>query len=95
MKFKAVDSHSPDNITTQLPQESGPVNPKSQQPPTSQNNLPLEDAPVHAGNPWPRAGKMSGNLFEIRKDWQKQNPKTLTSQYPVQLQQSQRDVDGD
>ena len=55
----------------QLPQESAPVNPESQQPTTSENNLPpLEDAPsCHAGTPWPRAGKMSGNLFKIRKDW--------------------------
>ena len=37
---------------------------------TSKNNpLPLENMPVHAGNPWPEAGKMSGNLFESRKDW--------------------------
>ena len=31
--------------------------------------LPLEDTPIHTGTPWPKAGKMSGNLFEIRKDW--------------------------
>ena len=38
--------------------------------PTSQNNPPpLEDASVHAGTPWPKAGKMLGNLFKIRKDW--------------------------
>ena len=29
----------------------------------------LEDAPIHAGTPWPEAGKMLGNLFETRKDW--------------------------
>ena len=53
-----------------LPQESAPVDPGSQQPPTSENKLqPLEDAPVHAGTPWPKAGKMSGNPFKIRKDW--------------------------
>ena len=58
------------NITAQLPQESAPVNPESQQPPTSENNPPpLEDDPVHAGTPWPIAGKMSSNLFKIRKDW--------------------------
>ena len=69
-KFKAVDSLNSANITVQLPQESAPVNPESQQPLTSENNTPqLEDAPVHAGTPWPRAGKMSDNLFEIRKDW--------------------------
>ena len=30
---------------------------------------PLEDAPVHENTPWPSAGKISGNLFEERKDW--------------------------
>ena len=30
---------------------------------------PIEDAPIHAGTLWPKAGKMSGNLFETRKDW--------------------------
>ena len=54
----------------QPPQESPPVNPESQQSPTSENNPPpLEDAPVHSGNPWPGAGKMSSNLFEIRMYW--------------------------
>ena len=33
----------------QPPQESAPVNPESQQPPTSENNPPLEDAPICAG----------------------------------------------
>ena len=38
--------------------------------PTPENNLPpLEDVPAHASTPWPEAGRMSGNLFEIRKDW--------------------------
>ena len=30
---------------------------------------PLEDAPIHAGTPWPDAEKMLGNIFETRKDW--------------------------
>ena len=30
---------------------------------------PLEDAPVCKSTPWPSAGKISGNLFEERKDW--------------------------
>ena len=29
----------------------------------------LENTPVCASTPWPKAGKMSGNLFELRKDW--------------------------
>ena len=30
---------------------------------------PLEDIPVHESTPWPNTGKISGNLFEERKDW--------------------------
>ena len=61
---------NPGNATAQLPQESTPVNPESQQPPMSENNPPLlGDAPVCPGTPWSGAGKMSSNLFEIRKDW--------------------------
>ena len=69
-KFNAVYSPNSGNITAQLPQGSAPINPESQQPTTLENNPPpLEDAPVHAGTPWPRAGKMSSNLLEIRNDW--------------------------
>ena len=49
-----------------------PVNTKNQetQAQTSHNNTPpLEDAPICAGTSWPKAGRMFGNLFEIRKDW--------------------------
>ena len=67
--FKAVDSPNSGNITVQPPHESVRINLESQQSTTLENNpLPLEDAPVHAGTPWPGAGKMSGNLFKIRKD---------------------------
>ena len=53
----------------QPPQQNAPVNLESQQPLTAKNNPPfLEDAPVHVGTPWPEAVKISGNLFEIRKD---------------------------
>ena len=53
-KFKAVNSPHFGNITMQLPQESALINPASQQPTTLENNPPpLEDAPVHAGTPWP------------------------------------------
>ena len=60
------------NTTMQLPQANTniPANPENQKPQTSENNPPpLEDAPVHASTPWPEAGKMPGNLFELRKDW--------------------------
>ena len=30
---------------------------------------PLENVPVCKSTPWPNAGKISGNLFEERKDW--------------------------
>ena len=29
----------------------------------------LENVPVCENTPWPNAGKISGNLFEERKDW--------------------------
>ena len=29
----------------------------------------LKSIPVHAGIPWSKAGKMSGNVYELRKDW--------------------------
>ena len=37
---------------------------------TSSSNKPppLENIPTYAGTQWPRAGSMSGNLFELRKD---------------------------
>ena len=60
-----------DKMTTKSSNTKAPMNTKNQetQAQTSQNNpSPLEDAPIHTGNPWPKAGRMSGNLFEIRKD---------------------------
>ena len=94
----------PGSATMQLPQESAPVNPESQQPPTSENNPPpLEDAPVNAGTPWPRAGKTSSNFFEIRKDWPispstntttniTTNPKPPTIKVEPKIQTSQTPV---
>ena len=55
---------------------------------TSKNNTPpLENIPVCASTPWPEAGKMSGNLFESRKDWlipnnNNNNTATATIQNP-------------
>ena len=31
--------------------------------------LPLKEAPICKSTPWPEAGKLSGNLFEERKNW--------------------------
>ena len=60
------------NATAQPPQTNAktPINSGNQKPSILENNPPpLENAPVHASTPWPEAGKMSGNLFELRKDW--------------------------
>ena len=47
-----------------------PTNIKPQAQETSDNRPPpLEDAPVCESTPWPDGGKISGNLFEERKDW--------------------------
>ena len=51
-------SKAPTNIKPQV-QEGTPDN----RPP------PLEDSPVCKSTPWPDVGKISGNLFEERKDW--------------------------
>ena len=37
-KFKSAARSNPSNTTVQLPQEIAPVNPKNQQPPTSESN---------------------------------------------------------
>ena len=71
-KVKVVAWPNPSNVTMQLSQANAkaPVNPEGQKPSTLEKNLPpLEDAPVHASTPWLKAGKMSGNLFELREDW--------------------------
>ena len=54
----ATISKAPTDIKIQAQEET----PESRPPP-------LEDAPIHAGTPWPNAGKMLGNLFEARIDW--------------------------
>ena len=41
----------------------------SQEGTSESNPPPLKNIPVHTGIPWPEAGKMSGNLFELMKDW--------------------------
>ena len=52
-------SKAPTNLENQTPSQEG--TPENRPPP-------LEDAPIHTGTPQPKAGKMSGNLFETRKD---------------------------
>ena len=62
------------NMTMQppLPTPSAPTNSEKQNPPqesTSDSNPPLlKNIPTHAGTQWLKTGKMSGNLFEFRKD---------------------------
>ena len=72
-KVKVVARPDPSSTTVQPPQTNAkaPVSSGGQKPSTSENKLPppLENAPVHASTHWPKAGKMSGNLFEWRKDW--------------------------
>ena len=72
-KYKVKGARpDPGKATVQLPKANtkAPVNPESQKPSTLENNPPpLEDAPVYASTTWPEAGKMSGNLFELKKDW--------------------------
>ena len=71
-KYKVKVVTRPDKQTKQPPKTNAqvPVNSKSQNPLTSENNPPqLEKAPVYASTPWPEAGKMYGNLFELRKNW--------------------------
>ena len=53
-------SKAPTNFKIQTYSQEG--TPESRPPP-------LEDAPIHAGTQWPKAGKMLGNLFKARKDW--------------------------
>ena len=71
-RVKVVAKPDPNNVTTQPPQTNAkaPVSSEHQKPSTSENNPPpLEDAPVYTSTPWPEAGKMPGNLYELRKDW--------------------------
>ena len=71
-KVKVVARPDPSNATVQPPQTNvkTPVNSVNQKHSTSEiNPPPLENTPVHASSHWPEAEKMSGNLFELRKDW--------------------------
>ena len=72
-RYKVKVLTRPDRETVQPPQANAqdPTNYENQKPLTTENNPPppLEKASVCASTPWPMAGKMSGNLFELRKDW--------------------------
>ena len=72
-KVKVVARPDPSNAAAPPPQTNpeAPVNSEDQKPlpeGTHRNNSPpLENTPVCASIPWPKAGKMSGNLFELEK----------------------------
>ena len=74
-KVKVVARPNPSNTTVPPLQTNrkAQVKPEGQKPSpegTPGNNpSPLENAPGHASIPWPKARKMSGNPFELRKDW--------------------------
>ena len=53
-------SKAPTDLENQTPSQEGTPEYKP---------LPLEDTPICTGTPWPKAGKMSGSLFETGKDW--------------------------
>ena len=52
-----------------IPKAPTNVKPQAQEEASENKPPPLEDAPVCKSTPWPGAGKISGNLFEERKDW--------------------------
>ena len=60
MQPSATTPKAPTNLENQKPSQEGI---------SESNPPPLKNIPTHTGIPWPKAGKMSGNLFELRKDW--------------------------
>ena len=71
-KNKIALNPNSNKATMQLPNNKSLIKTESQKSlnPVPESRPPLlEDAPIHTGTLWPEAGKMSGNLFEARKDW--------------------------
>ena len=52
-----------------IPKAPTNIKPQAQEGTPENRPPPLEDGPVCKSTPWPGAGKISGNLFEERKDW--------------------------
>ena len=52
-----------------IPKAPTNIKPQVQEGTLENRPPPLEDAPVCKSTPWPDTGKISGNLFEERKDW--------------------------
>ena len=73
-KVKVVARPDSSNVTMQPPlaNPKAPENPEGQKPSTvgmpGNNPSPLENILFHASIPWPKAEKMSGNPFELRKE---------------------------
>ena len=78
------------NMTAQLPltTHSAPTNSEKQNPSqesiSNSNPPPLEHIPTCAGTTWPKAGKMLGNLFKLRKDWP--IPPAITRKTPLKIE---------
>ena len=74
-KVKVVAMPDSSNVTAQPPltNPKATVNSEGQKPLSEDipenNPPPIENIPVCTSTPWPEAGKMSGNPFELRKDW--------------------------
>ena len=95
VKVAARPKSKTSNTTTLPPvvtTSNAPTNSESQkssQEGTSESNpLPLKNIPTHADTPWPKAGKMSGHIFKLRKDCPiPPTPTTITtSKPPIKLE---------
>ena len=70
-------------VTTPNAQTNSDSQKPSQEGTSESNPPPLKNIPTHAGTPWPKAGKMSGNLFKLREDWLiPPTPATITTSNP-------------
>ena len=87
VKLVARPESKTSNTTVQPPltTPNASANLERQNPPqegTSESNAPpLKSIPTCTGTPWPKAGKMLGNLFKLRKAWP--IPPTATSKPPI------------
>ena len=72
-RFRANIAPKPNEAAAQPPMtiSKAPTDIKIQAQEETPENRPLslEDAPICKSTPWPEKGKISGNLFEERKDW--------------------------
>ena len=97
-KVKVVARPDPSNVTAQPPQTNAKatVHSEGQKYSTSENNPPtIRKCPSLHYTPWPKAGKMSRNLFELRKDWPvppTNNTATTTNpKLPIKIEPQEQD----